>query len=95
MALGTDSLASVPDLNLFAELAEMRRLAPQLPARVLLEAATINGARALGFEPEFGTIDSGKSDSLVAVQLDGRPGSVEEYLLSGIDAGQIRWLSRS
>ena len=47
VALGTDSLASVPDLNLFAELEEMRRLAPHLPARVLLEAATINGAFAL------------------------------------------------
>ena len=28
VAVGTDSLASVPDLNCFAELAEMRRLAP-------------------------------------------------------------------
>ena len=94
VALGTDSLASVPDLNLFAELAEMRRLAPHLPARLLLEAATINGACALGFEPDFGTIDSGKRDSLVAVRLDGQPGSIEEYLLSGIDAEQIHWVSR-
>ena len=34
LAVGTDSLASVPDLNVFAELAEMRRLAPAVPARV-------------------------------------------------------------
>ena len=33
VAVGTDSLASVPDLNVFAELAEMRRLAPEVPAR--------------------------------------------------------------
>ena len=45
VAVGTDSLASVPDLNLFAELAEMRRLAPGVPARALLESATISGAR--------------------------------------------------
>ena len=94
VALGTDSLASVPDLNLFAELEAMRRLAPHLPARVLLEAATINGACALGFEPDFGTVDAGKRDSLIAVQLDGRPASIEEYLLSGIEAEQIHWVSR-
>jgi aminodeoxyfutalosine deaminase len=89
VAVGTDSLASVPDLNLFAELAEMRRLAPALPPRAILESATINGARALGFEGEFGTIDSGKRDALIMVQLDGYVPSVEEYLVSGIDASQI------
>lgn len=47
VAVGTDSLASVPDLNVFAELAEMRRVAPDIPARLLLETATVNGARAL------------------------------------------------
>ena len=32
VAIGTDSLASVDDLNLFDELAEVRRLAPRVPA---------------------------------------------------------------
>jgi aminodeoxyfutalosine deaminase len=95
VAVGTDSLASVPDLNLFSELAEMRRLAPALPARAFLESATINGARALGFEADFGTIDAGKRDSLVAVQLDGYVHSIEEYLVSGVDAAQIGWISPS
>jgi len=95
VAVGTDSLASVPDLNLFSELEEMRRLAPALPARVLLESATINGARALGFEADFGTIDSGKRDALIAVQLNGYVPSVEEYLVSGIDASQITWIPAS
>ena len=95
VAVGTDSLASVPDLNLFSELAELRRLAPALPARVLLESATINGARALGFDAELGTIDAGKRDALVAVRLDGYVPSVEEYLLTGIDAAQISWIAAS
>lgn len=91
VAVGTDSLASVPDLNVFAELAEMRQLAPHVPARRLLQAATANGARALGFESDFGTIESGKRDRLIAVELD--PGlSVEECLVSGIDLAQVRWL---
>jgi cytosine/adenosine deaminase-related metal-dependent hydrolase len=92
VAVGTDSLASVPDLNVFAELAEMRRLSPETPARRLIEAATVNGARALGFESEFGTIDSGKRDALIAVQLDAPGSSVEEQLVSGIDGSQIRWV---
>ena len=95
VAVGTDSLASVPDLNLFCELAEMRRLAPALPARAILESATINGARALGFEADYGTIDSGKRDALITVRLDGYVPSVEEYLVSGIDAPQIGWIPPS
>ena len=93
VAVGTDSLASVPDLNLFAELAEMRRLSPETPARRLLEAATIDGARALGFESEFGTVDSGKRDALIAVELEAPVSSIEEQLVSGIDRSQIRWVS--
>jgi cytosine/adenosine deaminase-related metal-dependent hydrolase len=95
VAVGTDSLASVPDLNVFSELEAMRRLAPALPARVILETATINGARALGFETDFGTIDSGKRDALVTVRLDGYVPSIEEYLVSGIDASQIGWIPES
>jgi aminodeoxyfutalosine deaminase len=95
IAVGTDSLASVPDLNLFAELEELRRLAPALPARALLQSATINGARALGFDADFGTIDAGKRDALIAVRLDGYVPSVEEYLVSGIDASQISWIPAS
>jgi cytosine/adenosine deaminase-related metal-dependent hydrolase len=70
----------------------MRRLAPALPPRLLLETATVNGARALGFEADFGTIDAGKRDALVAVRLDGPVHSVEEYLVSGIEADQIAWV---
>jgi cytosine/adenosine deaminase-related metal-dependent hydrolase len=92
IAVGTDSLASVPDLNLFDELAEMRRLAPEVPARRLIEAATINGARALGFESEFGSIDSGKRDAVIAVQLDAGS-TVEEQLVSGVDRSRVRWVS--
>jgi cytosine/adenosine deaminase-related metal-dependent hydrolase len=92
VAVGTDSLASVPDLNLFSEVAEMRRLAPTIPARLLLESATATGAQALGFESDFGTIEAGKHDRLIAIELDGYVSSVEEYLVSGIHASQIRWL---
>ena len=49
VAFGTDSLASVEDLNLFSELATAHTIAPKVPARWLLESATMVGAAALGF----------------------------------------------
>jgi len=95
VAIGTDSLASAPDLNMFAELATMRALAPSVPAAALLESATLQGARALGFDAEYGTIEPAKSARLVAVSLPPGVDDVEEYLVSGVQPDQIRWLAES
>lgn len=93
VAVGTDSLASVPDLNLFSELAELRRLAPEVAASSILDSATIIGARALGFDADFGSIDPGKRAKLIAVDISSVRGDVEEFLLAGIQPDQIRWLA--
>lgn len=93
VAFGTDSLASAPDLNMFMELAEARRIAPRVPAAALLASGTIEGARALGFEREFGSIEPGKRAALLAVRLPAGVADVEEYLLSGIGPEAIEWLS--
>jgi cytosine/adenosine deaminase-related metal-dependent hydrolase len=92
VAIGTDSLASVEDLNLFAELRELRRLAPGVPAARLLESATMHGAAALGFGTELGTIAPGKRAQLIAVRVPPAVEDVEEYLLGGIEPGAIGWL---
>jgi cytosine/adenosine deaminase-related metal-dependent hydrolase len=92
IAVGTDSLASAPDLNVFAELATMRALAPSVPAERLLDSATRQGARALGFDGEYGTIEPGKSARLIAVEIPADVEDVEEYLVSGIQPRQIRWV---
>jgi cytosine/adenosine deaminase-related metal-dependent hydrolase len=92
VAIGTDSLASAPDLSVFAELATLRALAPAVPASKLLASATIEGARALGFDAEYGTIEPGKSARLLAISLPAWSGDVEEYLVSGIQREQIRWV---
>jgi aminodeoxyfutalosine deaminase len=95
VAFGTDSLASVEDLNLFAEIAEARRIAPRVSARALLESATRRGACALGFEEQFGTIEKGKYARLIAVRLPDDAGDVEEYLVGGVEPSAITWLDAS
>ena len=93
VAFGTDSLASAPDLNMFAELAEARRLAPRVPARTLLESATRRGAVALGFEGSYGTLEPGKGARIIAVPVPSDVSDVEEYLVSGINPSQVSWVA--
>jgi cytosine/adenosine deaminase-related metal-dependent hydrolase len=94
VAVGTDSLASTPDLNVFSELAAMRRLAPGVSAAALLESATRHGAAALGFD-DFGTIEPGQQARLLAVSVPSGCDDVEECLVSGIQPRAIRWLDAS
>lgn len=94
VAFGTDSLASAPDLNVFAELAEARRLAPRVRARQLIESATLTGAKALGFGGELGSIEPGKTASLIAVRVPEGVVDVEEYLVGGIEPAAVTWLDR-
>ncbi len=91
VAVGTDSLASTPDLNIFSELAAMHALAPAVPAAALLESATRRGAVALGFD-DYCTIEAGQTARLIAVAIPSDCDDVEEYLVSGIQPGQVRWL---
>ena len=95
LAVGTDSLASAPDLNLFSELALMRRLAPSAPARRLLACATCHGAAALGFDDEFGSIAPGRRADLIGVRIPSDVGDVEEYLLGGITPDRVTRLGES
>ena len=92
VAVGTDSLASNDDLNLFFELAALRRLAPSVPAAMLLDSATLVGARALGLETAAGTIEPGKLARLIAVALPPEVVDVEEYLVSGVTPDRVHWV---
>lgn len=92
LAVGTDSLASAPDLNLFAELQAMRGLAPEAPARRLLAAATHGGAEALGLGAELGTLTPGKRAAIIAVRLPAGIADPEEALVGGIAPGAVRVL---
>ena len=95
IAVGTDSLASVEDLNLFSELAAMRRIAPAVRAAKLLESATLIGARALGLDGELGSLTPGKRAEILAIQLPGPVDDIEEHLVSGIKPSRIHHLGTS
>ena len=86
VGLGPDGPAgSNNDFNMFEEMDLAAKLAkvtsgnPQaLPAKAVLEMATIDGARALGLEKEIGSLETGKRADLIAVRLD-RPNAVPVY----------------
>jgi len=84
VAIGTDSLASVATLNMFDEIAAVRRIAPEVSAPSILESATRMGAEALGFSDDYGTLTPGKRAALIAVRVPPGVQDVEEYLVGGI-----------
>jgi cytosine/adenosine deaminase-related metal-dependent hydrolase len=67
IALGTDSLASNPDLSILAEIRHLHRQCPDVAGDLLLRMATLSGAEALGWAEETGSLEAGKSADLVVV----------------------------
>jgi len=68
VGLGTDSVASVEDLDLLAEARLARELAG-LDAVAALRLATVGGAAALGLEREVGSLEPGKWADLALFEL--------------------------
>lgn len=61
LCLGTDSLASNADLDMWKELRALRAFLPAgTPLGELLVAATRNPARVLGIEADYGSLEPGK-----------------------------------
>ena len=65
--------------------------ASDVPARWLLQAATRNGAAALGLS-DLGAIEAGYRARLITVALPAHALDVEEWLVGGLDAAAIDWL---
>lgn len=78
VGLGTDGAASNNDLDLFEAMRQtalLHKVATgdprTLPARSVLELATIGGARVLGLDDRIGSLEPGKRADLITVSMHG------------------------
>lgn len=72
LTIGTDSLTSNWQLSVLEEMKTIARYQSYVPFETLLRWATLNGAEALGFEAELGSIEPGKTPGLSLLNLDER-----------------------
>jgi len=66
--MGVLILAGTDNMNLFNELESYAEAG--IPNAAILQAATINGAKWLGKETDFGTIEAGKRAHIILVDGD-------------------------
>lgn len=85
VALGTDSRASNPDLNLLADMRTVAECFPHISRQTILQMGTVNGAKALGLEDDLGTLQTGKWANLAVIALPGKQVShLDAEALSGL-----------
>ncbi len=94
VCLGTDSLASNPDLDILAEARFVREQYPDFPGAAILRMVTLSGAEALGWADDAGSLEPGKSADLVVVPLPDRDDSDPHELLLADVPGIRRTLFR-
>jgi cytosine/adenosine deaminase-related metal-dependent hydrolase len=103
VSLGTDAATCNNTHDLFNDmrwascLHKVNRSDPTVvPCETVLEMATLNGARALGWEEEIGSIEAGKRADFVALNMDGPhlvpapdPVSAVVYAAKGSDVDTV------
>lgn len=94
VCLGTDSLASNPDLDILAEARFVHELYPDFPGDTLLKMVTLAGAEALGWADEAGSLEPGKSADFVVVPLPDREAADPHELLFADHPGDRRTMFR-
>jgi aminodeoxyfutalosine deaminase len=92
IALGTDSLASAPDLSLWGEMATLAANFPGVPAARWLEAATTGGAAALGLGA-LGTLSPGKRPGVLDVLVEDFAAPLESLVRDATPS--LRWVARA
>jgi aminodeoxyfutalosine deaminase len=81
VALGTDGRGSSPDLSLLSEMRFAAQEHSAVPLADILKMGTMQGARALGREAEFGSLAPGKRADLAIVALPDRSAADPHKLL--------------
>jgi 5-methylthioadenosine/S-adenosylhomocysteine deaminase len=113
-ALGTDNVANNNTYDLFSEMSVAAKLMSlrdrqpaTIPAREILDMATMGGARALGLEDQLGSLEVGKQADLIAIDHGGigwAPDAGQDlytalvYAMSGLQVRDVlvdgQWLLR-
>lgn len=71
ICIGTDSLASNHRLSILSEIKLLQESAPDVPLTDWLRYATLNGARALGIDTNYGSFEPGKRPGInLITQVD-------------------------
>lgn len=83
VAVGTDSLASNPDLSLLAELRQIAKGHPGVSPAAILRMGTLDGATPLGLGERLGSIAPGKIARLATVAIDPATSDPLAAILSG------------
>ena len=89
VCLGTDSLASVsasprskPELNLFEEMRQFAAAHPGIAPAAIVEMATRNGARALGWQGRAGELSPDSLADLIAIPFAGKTGEAAAAIVN-------------
>lgn len=85
-AIGTDSLASNPQLSVWRELRLLAEEQPSVPPETLLAMATLGGAAALGLDKALGSLEAGKEAVILTAAMERVPPDA---------AGVLEWLMLS
>lgn len=83
VALGTDSLASNPDLSILEEMRFLHRRRPEVDGEQIVRMGTVCGAQALGWEVQTGTLTPGKLADWIAVPIEAAGRGPCDLLLEG------------
>jgi aminodeoxyfutalosine deaminase len=70
MTIGTDSLTSNWQLSVLEEMKTIQKFQSYVTTDILISWATLNGAKALGFDDTLGSIEVGKTPGLNLLNLD-------------------------
>ena len=70
MTIGTDSLSSNWQLSILEEIKTISRYKSYVPFETLLVWATINGAKALGYEDRLGSFRAGTTPGINLINID-------------------------
>ncbi len=70
LTIGTDSLTSNWRLSVLEEMKTIARYQSYVPFETLLQWATLNGAKSLGFEKELGSLETGKTPGINLLNLE-------------------------